>query len=100
MNNFVNNLTCCTTSILSSPSPYPTKIKVNISGGDGRLPSADILRQSMLREKAEQLNDLLPETNCTSHSRNEQQVQFEKPRSCLNTHDSLTTADQHWLDFT
>ena len=52
MNNFVNNLTCCTTSILPSPCPYPTKIKVNISGGEGRFPSADILRQSMLREKS------------------------------------------------
>ena len=29
-------------------------------------------------EKAEQLNDLLPETNCTSQGRNVQHVRFEK----------------------
>ena len=31
-------------------------------------------------EKAKQLNEMQPETNSTSHSRNEQHMRFEKPR--------------------
>ena len=38
------------------------------------------MREGREEGKAEQLNDLLPETNCPSHSRNKQHVRFDKPR--------------------
>ena len=72
------------------------------------LPSPP-MREGREGEKAEQLNKMLPETDSTSNCRNEQHVRFKKPCMFLflffffvchlNAHDSLTTADQHWLDF-
>ena len=61
------------------------------------LPGCHNGEESVHNEKAEQLKDLLPETNCTLHSRKEQHVRFEKPACRLKAHDSLTTTDQHCI---